>query len=91
MFAKRNIVSVSSLRRGVALKLLKPLHMVMKYKLPQKLSVDVFKISNFRQATVIIGAIVRNEDVIIANASHSIEQGDHVIMFITDKKICSRK
>ncbi|MGC6599992.1 TrkA C-terminal domain-containing protein, partial [Escherichia coli] len=34
----------------------------------------------------IIGAIVRNEDVIIANASHSIEQGDHVIMFITDKK-----
>jgi len=32
------------------------------------------------------GAIVRGDDVIIANGSSKIEQGDHVIMFITDKK-----
>lgn len=32
-----------------------------------------------------IGAIVRGDDVIIANGSSKIEQGDHVIMFITDK------
>ena len=33
-----------------------------------------------------IGAIVRGDDVIIANGNSKIEQGDHVIMFITDKK-----
>ena len=48
----------------------------MVMKIHQKLLVAVY----------IIGAIVRDQDVIIANASHSIEQGDHVIMFITDKK-----
>ncbi|WP_312204736.1 TrkA C-terminal domain-containing protein, partial [Mixta calida] len=34
----------------------------------------------------IIGAIVRGDDVMIANNNLRIEQGDHVIMFLTDKK-----
>ena len=34
----------------------------------------------------IIGAVVRGNDVIIANDNLRIEQGDHVIMFLTDKK-----
>ncbi|AMA65041.1 Trk system potassium uptake protein TrkA [Candidatus Arsenophonus lipoptenae] len=34
----------------------------------------------------IIGAIVRKDKVIIANNNHIIEQNDHIIMFITDKK-----
>ena len=79
---KADIVSVSSLRRGVAEAIEAIAHgdentskvvgrRIQDIKLPPG---------------TIIGAIVRNEDVIIANASHSIEQGDHVIMFITDKK-----
>lgn len=79
---KADIVSVSSLRRGVAEAIEAVAHgdentskvvgrRIQDIKLPPG---------------TIIGAIVRNQDVIIANASHSIEQGDHVIMFITDKK-----
>lgn len=34
----------------------------------------------------IIGAVVRGDEVIIANNHLRIEQGDHVIMFLTDKK-----
>ena len=79
---KADIVSVSSLRRGVAEAIEAIAHgdentskvvgrRIQDIKLPPG---------------TIIGAIVRSEDVIIANASHSIEQGDHVIMFITDKK-----
>lgn len=79
---KADIVSVSSLRRGVAEAIEAVAHgdentskvvgrRIQDIKLPPG---------------TIIGAIVRNEDVIIANASHSIEQGDHIIMFITDKK-----
>ncbi len=34
----------------------------------------------------IIGAVVRGNDVMIANDNLRIEQGDHVIMFLTDKK-----
>ncbi|SUC78550.1 Trk system potassium uptake protein trkA [Providencia stuartii] len=30
--------------------------------------------------------LVREDEVIIASDYHIIEQGDHVIMFITDKK-----
>lgn len=33
-----------------------------------------------------IGAVVRGDDVIIANDNTRIEQGDHIIMFLTDKK-----
>lgn len=79
---KADIVSVSSLRRGVAEAIEAVAHgdentskvvgrRIQDIKLPPG---------------TIIGAIVREQDVIIANASHSIEQGDHVIMFITDKK-----
>ncbi|QIG04073.1 Trk system potassium transporter TrkA [Proteus sp. ZN5] len=79
---KADIVSVSSLRRGVAEAIEAVAHgdentskvvgrRIQDIKLPPG---------------TIIGAIVRKQDVIIANASHSIEQGDHVIMFITDKK-----
>ncbi|WPC99259.1 Trk system potassium transporter TrkA [Proteus terrae] len=79
---KADIVSVSSLRRGVAEAIEAVAHgdentskvvgrRIQDIKLPPG---------------TIIGAIVRGQDVIIANASHSIEQGDHVIMFITDKK-----
>ncbi|MCT8265493.1 Trk system potassium transporter TrkA [Proteus terrae] len=79
---KADIVSVSSLRRGVAEAIEAVAHgdentskvvgrRIQDIKLPPG---------------TIIGAIVREQDVIIANASHSVEQGDHVIMFITDKK-----
>ncbi|MDN8946371.1 TrkA C-terminal domain-containing protein, partial [Staphylococcus aureus] len=34
----------------------------------------------------IIGVVVRGNDVMIANDNLRIEQGDHVIMFLTDKK-----
>ncbi|XZQ55180.1 MAG: Trk system potassium transporter TrkA [Arsenophonus sp.] len=34
----------------------------------------------------IIAAIVRNNEVIIANSYHIIENNDHIILFITDKK-----
>ncbi|MGP1955225.1 MAG: Trk system potassium transporter TrkA, partial [Arsenophonus sp. NC-QC1-MAG3] len=34
----------------------------------------------------IISAIVRDNEVIIANSYHVIKQDDHIIMFITDKK-----
>ena len=37
----------------------------------------------------IIGAVVRGNDVMIANNNLRIEQGDHVIMFLTDKKFIS--
>ena len=33
-----------------------------------------------------IGAIVRGDEVIIANGNSIIKQGDHVVMFITHKK-----
>lgn len=35
----------------------------------------------------IIGAVVRGNDVMIANDNLRIEQGDHVIMFLTDKSL----
>lgn len=39
----------------------------------------------------IIGAVVRGNDVMIANDNLRIEQGDHVIMFLTDKKVYYRR
>jgi trk system potassium uptake protein TrkA len=79
---KADIVSVSSLRRGVAEAIEAIAHgdestskvvgrIVAEIKLPSGTT---------------IGAIVRGDDVIIANRNNKIEQGDHVIMFITDKK-----
>ncbi|MFB1118729.1 Trk system potassium transporter TrkA [Dickeya dadantii] len=82
---KADIVSVSSLRRGVAEAIEAIAHgdegtskvvgrMIADIKLPPG---------------TIIGAIVRGDDVIIANNNLQIEQGDHVIMFLTDKKYVS--
>ncbi len=82
---KADIVSVSSLRRGVAEAIEAIAHgdegtskvvgrMIADIKLPPG---------------TIIGAIVRGDDVLIANNNLQIEQGDHVIMFLTDKKYIS--
>ncbi|WJY15469.1 Trk system potassium transporter TrkA [Pectobacteriaceae bacterium CE90] len=79
---KADIISVSSLRRGVAEAIEAIAHgdegtskvvgrMIEDIKLPPGTT---------------IGAIVRGDDVIIANHNTHIEQGDHVIMFLTDKK-----
>ncbi|CNH54126.1 potassium transporter peripheral membrane protein [Yersinia kristensenii] len=79
---KADIVSVSSLRRGVAEAIEAIAHgdettskvvgrMVEDIKLPPGTT---------------IGAIVRGDEVIIANGNSVIKQGDHVIMFITHKK-----
>ncbi|RLM20426.1 Trk system potassium transport protein TrkA [Brenneria alni] len=79
---KADIVSVSSLRRGVAEAIEAIAHgdegtskvvgrMIEDIKLPPGTT---------------IGAIVRGDDVIIANDNTHIEQGDHIIMFLTDKK-----
>ncbi|MFE8151717.1 Trk system potassium transporter TrkA [Brenneria goodwinii] len=79
---KADIVSVSSLRRGVAEAIEAIAHgdegtskvvgrMIEDIKLPPGTT---------------IGAIVRGDDVIIANDNTRIEQADHIIMFLTDKK-----
>ncbi|MFB6421637.1 MAG: Trk system potassium transporter TrkA [Candidatus Malihini olakiniferum] len=79
---KANIVSVSSLRRGVAEAIEAIAHgdegaskvvgrMIEDIKLPPG---------------TLIGAILRNDNIIIANSSMKIKNGDHVIMFLTDKK-----
>ncbi|MEQ9720343.1 Trk system potassium transporter TrkA [Yersinia alsatica] len=79
---KADIVSVSSLRRGVAEAIEAIAHgdestskvvgrMVEDIKLPPGTT---------------IGAIVRGDEVIIANGNSIIKQGDHVVMFITHKK-----
>ncbi|MDI9224265.1 Trk system potassium transporter TrkA [Pantoea sp. EA-12] len=79
---KADIVGVSSLRRGIAEAIEAIAHgeettsrvvgrLIEDIKLPPG---------------TIIGAVVRGDDVIIANDNVRIEQGDHVIMFLTDKK-----
>ncbi|CAK9886471.1 MAG: Trk system potassium uptake protein TrkA [Candidatus Erwinia impunctatus] len=82
---KADIVGVSSLRRGVAEAIEAIAHgdettskvvgrKITEIKLPPG---------------TLIGAIVRGEEVIIANNDVRIEQGDHVVMFLTDKKFVS--
>ena len=79
---KADIVGVSSLRRGIAEAIEAIAHgdettsrvvgrMIHDIKLPPG---------------TLIGAVVRGEDVLIAKDNLRIEQGDHVIMFLTDKK-----
>ncbi|ORM65106.1 Trk system potassium transporter TrkA [Pantoea rwandensis] len=79
---KADIVGVSSLRRGIAEAIEAIAHgeettsrvvgrLIEDIKLPPG---------------TIIGAVVRGDEVIIANDNVRIEQGDHVIMFLTDKK-----
>ncbi|CBJ83321.1 potassium transport protein, NAD(P)-binding (Trk family) [Xenorhabdus bovienii str. Jollieti] len=79
---KADIVSVSSLRRGVAEAI-----EAIAHGDEHTSKVVGRKIGDIRLPPgTIIGAIVRGEEVIIANDYSIIQQGDHVIMFITDKK-----
>ncbi|MBK5074399.1 Trk system potassium transporter TrkA [Budviciaceae bacterium CWB-B4] len=82
---KADIVSVSTLRRGVAEAIEAIAHgddttskvvgrQLENIKLPPGTT---------------IGALVRGNDVIIADRTTVIEQGDHVIMFLADKKYIS--
>lgn len=73
---KADIVGVSSLRRGLP-KPSKPSRTAMK-ALPAWLAASLTKLNCRR---TIIGAVVRGNDVMIANDNLRIEQGDHVIMF----------
>lgn len=79
---KADIVGVSSLRRGIAEAIEAIAHgdettsrvvgrLIEDIKLPPG---------------TIIGAVVRGDEVLIANDNVRVEQGDHVIMFLTDKK-----
>ena len=79
---KADIVSVSSLRRGVAEAIEAIAH---GDESTSKVVGRIVEDIRLPPGTT-IGAIVRGDDVIIANGNSKIEQGDHVIMFITDKK-----
>ncbi|HEI8951871.1 TPA: Trk system potassium transporter TrkA [Morganella morganii] len=79
---KADIVSVSSLRRGVAEAI-----EAIAHGDENTSKVVGRKIADIKLPPgTIIGAIVRDEQVIIANDEHNIEQGDHVVLFITDKR-----
>ncbi|MBC8954784.1 Trk system potassium transporter TrkA [Xenorhabdus sp. PB62.4] len=79
---KADIVSVFSLRRGVAEAI-----EAIAHGDEHTSKVVGRKIGDIKLPPgTTIGAIVRNEEVIIANDYSVIQQGDHVIMFITDKK-----
>ncbi|PHM36385.1 potassium transporter peripheral membrane component [Xenorhabdus mauleonii] len=79
---KADIVSVFSLRRGVAEAI-----EAIAHGDENTSKVVGRKISDIKLPPgTTIGAIVRSEEVIIANDYSIIQQGDHVIMFITDKK-----
>ncbi|BET98519.1 Trk system potassium transporter TrkA [Xenorhabdus taiwanensis] len=79
---KADIVSVFSLRRGAAEAI-----EAIAHGDEHTSKVVGRKISDIKLPPgTTIGAIVRNEEVIIANDYSIIQQGDHVIMFITDKK-----
>ncbi|MEG2042415.1 MAG: Trk system potassium transporter TrkA, partial [Hafnia sp.] len=79
---KADIVSVSSLRRGVAEAIEAIAHGDESTSKVVGRKVEEIKLP----PGTTIGAIVRGDDVIIANSESKIEQGDHVIMFLTDKK-----
>jgi len=79
---KADIVSVSSLRRGVAEAIEAIAHGDESTSKVVGRKVEEIKLP----PGTTIGAIVRGDDVIIANRQSKIEQGDHVVMFITDKK-----
>ncbi|MGB2539393.1 Trk system potassium transporter TrkA [Hafnia paralvei] len=79
---KADIISVSSLRRGVAEAIEAIAHGDESTSKVVGRKVEEIKLP----PGTTIGAIVRGDDVIIANSESKIEQGDHVIMFLTDKK-----
>lgn len=79
---KADIVNVSTLRRGIAEAIEAIAHG------DESTSKVVGKpISDIKLPPgTIIGAVVRGNDVIIRDVSTVIEQGDHIIMFLNDKK-----
>ena len=79
---KADIVGVSSLRRGVAEAIEAVAHGDETTSRVVGRAIDEIKLP----PGTIIGAVVRGNDVMIANDNLRIEQGDHVIMFLTDKK-----
>ena len=82
---KADIVGVSSLRRGIA-------EAIEAIGQGDETTSRVVgrSISEIKlPPATIIGAVVRGEEVMIANDNIRIEQGDHVIMFLTDKKFVS--
>ncbi|OTA17783.1 potassium transporter peripheral membrane component [Xenorhabdus vietnamensis] len=79
---KADIVNVFSLRRGVAEAI-----EAIAHGDEHTSKVVGRKIGDIKLPPgTTIGAIVRSEEVIIVNDYNMIQQGDHVIMFITDKK-----
>ncbi|BAP42396.1 Trk system potassium transporter TrkA [Pseudomonas sp. 21LCFQ02] len=77
-----DIVSVHSLRRGAAEAIELVAHGDAK---SSKVIGRAIKDINLPNGTT-IGAIIRDEEVLIAHDSTVIESGDHVIMFLVDKK-----
>ena len=77
-----DIVSVHSLRRGAAEAIELVAHGDAK---SSKVIGRAIKEINLPNGTT-IGAIIRDEEVLIAHDSTVIESGDHVIMFLVDKK-----
>ncbi|MDU7372758.1 MAG: Trk system potassium transporter TrkA [Klebsiella michiganensis] len=82
---KADIVGVSSLRRGVAEAIEAVAHGDESTSRVVGRAIDEIKLP----PGTIIGAVVRGNDVMIANNNLRIEQGDHVVMFLTDKKFIS--
>lgn len=82
---KADIVGVSSLRRGVAEAIEAVAH---GDETTSKVVGRVIHDIRLPSGTI-IGAIVRGNDVMIASDNLLIEPGDHVIMFLTDKKFVS--
>ncbi|MGP1959633.1 MAG: Trk system potassium transporter TrkA [Arsenophonus sp. NC-TX2-MAG3] len=79
---KADIINVSSLRKGVAEAI-----EAIAHGNENTSKVVGKKISEIKLPRgTIISAIVRDNEVIIANSYHVIKQDDHIIMFITDKK-----
>lgn len=82
---KADIVSVHSLRRGIAEAIEAVAHGEESTSRVVGRTIQEIKLP----PGTIIGAIVRGDEVIIANNNIRIEQADHVIMFLTDKKFVS--
>ncbi|WP_304163209.1 Trk system potassium transporter TrkA [Lonsdalea britannica] len=82
---KADIVSVSSLRRGAAEAIEAIAHGDEGTSKVVGRTVENIKLP----PGTTIGAIVRGDNVIIATGKSQVEQGDHVIMFLTDKKYVS--
>lgn len=79
---KADIVSVHSLRRGIAEAIEAVAHGEGSTSKVVGRTIDEIKLP----PGTIIGAVVRGDEVIIANSNICIEQGDRVVMFLTDKK-----